>query len=440
MPHKLTRRAALKAAAATVAAPAVFRSFAHAAPSETLLHVSVGAGGMAASDIGSLTSHKKLKLVAVADVDDTAAAKMKAKFPDIQTFRDWREMFDKVKFDSANISTPDHMHACPTMRAILMGKHVYTQKPLTQTLHETRQLTIAAREKKVVSQMGIQIHSAAKHKLVVALIHAGAIGKVKAVHSWSGKDWGDAKPKPDREDPVPKTLDWDLWLGVAKDRPFIGGGYYHPGNWRKRLDFGTGTFGDMGCHILDPVFGSLGVGNPSGIVSVGDAPNATNWGLNCQVEFVFPGTKYTTDTVALTWYNGNKRPPAEVTKLIEPHKVSGQGSIFIGTEGVMYSNYDGGNVPVLLPDEKFKTYDMPKVAGDNHYHQFVDAARGEGKTSAPFDYAGPLTELVLLGCLATRFPEQKLEWDTKAMTVTNFEAANKFVKRTPRKGWDEKGL
>jgi len=120
--------------------------------------------------------------------------------------------------------------------------------------------------------------------------------------------------------------------------------------------------------------------------------------------------------------------------------VSGQGSIFIGTEGVMYSNYDGGNVPVLLPDEKFKTYELPKVAGDNHYHQFVEAARGNGKTSAPFDYAGPLTELVLLGCLATRFPKQKLEWDTKAMTVTNFEAANKFVKRTPRKGWDEKGL
>lgn len=440
MPTPITRRAALKAAAATLAAPAVFRSVAHAAPSDTLLHVSVGAGGMAASDIGSLTSHKKLKLVAVADVDDTAAAAMKAKFPGIETFRDWREMFEKVKFDSASISTPDHMHACPTMRAIQMGKAVYTQKPLTQTIHETRKLTEAAAEKKVVSQMGIQIHSAAKHKLVVALIHAGAIGKVKAVHSWSGKDWGDAKPKPDRKDPVPATLAWDLWLGVAADRPFIGGGYYHPGNWRKRLDFGTGTFGDMGCHILDPVFGSLGVGNPSSIESVGDAPNDYCWGLNCQVEFVFPGSKYTTDTVALTWYNGNKRPPAEVTKLIEPHKVSGQGSIYIGTEGVMYSNYDGGNVPILLPDEKFAKYDLPKVTSDNHYHQFVDAVLGTGATSAPFGYAGPLTEMVLLGCLATRFPKKKLEWDTAKLKVTNLEEANQFVRRTPRKGWEEKGL
>ncbi len=446
MPTPITRRAALKAAAGALAAPAVFRSFAHAAPSETLLHVSVGAGGMAGSDILSLTAGKHLKLVAVADVDATAFDRLrealkKANRPtDFQTFRDWREMFDKVKFDSANISCPDHMHACPTMRAITAGKHVYTQKPLTQTIHECRQLTAAAKEKKVVSQMGIQIHSAAKHKTLVALIHAGAIGKVTAVHSWSGKDWGDAGKLPDRKDEPPKTLDWDLWLGVAKDRPFLGGGYFHPGNWRKRLDFGTGTFGDMGCHILDPVFGALGVGNPSSITSVGDAPNATNWGLNCQVEFVFPGTKYTADTVSLTWYNGNKRPPAEVTKLIEPHKVPGQGSIFLGTKGVLFSNYDGGNVPVLLPEETFKGYDMPKVSGDNHYLQFVDAARGEGKTSAPFDYAGPLTELVLLGCLATRFPKKKLEWDTKTMTVTNLEEANPFVRRTPRKGWEEKGI
>ena len=436
MTTKITRRTALKAAAATLAAPAVFRSFAHAAPSDTLLHVSVGAGGMAAADISSLTSHKKLKLVAVADVDDTKAAAMKKKFPDIETFRDWREMFDKVKFDSANVSTPDHMHACPTMRAIQAGKAVYTQKPLTQTLHECRQLAVAAREKKVVSQMGIQIHSAAEHKTVVALIHAGAIGKVKAVHSWSGKDWGDAGTLPDRKDPVPKTLDWDLWLGVAKERPFLGGGYYHPGNWRKRLDFGTGTFGDMGCHILDPVFGALGVGNPSSIVSVGDAPNATNWGLNCQVEFVFPGTTHTTETVALTWYNGNKRPPAEVTKLIEPHKVPGQGSIYIGTAGVLYSPYIGMPIPM----GEATGYKVPKIGGDNHYHQWVDAALGTGKTSAPFDYAGPLTEMVLLGCLATRFPKKKLEWDTKTMRVTNLEAANQFVKRTPRKGWEEKGI
>ncbi|OWK35039.1 Gfo/Idh/MocA family protein [Fimbriiglobus ruber] len=433
----ITRRSALKLGAAGLAAPFVYRAHAAtAAPSETILHVSVGAGGMAASDIGSLTSSKHLKLVAVADVDAIRAAEMKKKHPDIKVYSDWREMFDKEKFDSVNVSTPDHMHAVPTMRAIRSGKQVYTQKPLTQTIYEARKLTEAAKDKKTVSQMGIQIHSSTEHRSVVATIHSGAIGKVKAVHSWSGKDWGDASPKPDRKDPVPPNLNWDLWLGVAADRPFIGGGYYHPGNWRKRLDFGTGTFGDMGCHILDPVFGSLGVGNPKSIKSVGDAPNAYNWGLHCEVEFVFPGTQYTTDTVALTWYNGNRRPPADVAALIKPHSVPGQGSIYIGTDGVMFSPYIG--MPELMGAATGKKVET--VQGDNHYHQWVDAARGAGKATAPFEYAGPLTEMVLLGCLSTRFPKTALEWDTAKMKVTNHEEANQYVRRTYRKGWEEEGF
>lgn len=442
MTTKLTRRSALKFGAAALAAPFVFRNFAHAAPSETLLHVSVGAGGMARSDINSLTRSKNLKLVAVADVDSSKIGDLTKVHPGLKVYADWREMFDKEKFDSASVSTPDHMHACPTMRAIKAGKHVYTQKPLTQTLHECRQLQLAAAESpKLVTQMGIQIHSAAKHKQVVQAIHDGIIGKVKAVHSWSGKDWGDSKPKPDAKDTPPKELNWDLWLGVAEDRPYIGGGYYHPGNWRKRLDFGTGTFGDMGCHILDPVFGSLGVGNPNKVESVGDAPNAYNWGLNCQVEFVFPGTKYTTDTVSLTWYNGNKRPPADVVKLIgtkEP--LSGQGSIYIGEKGVYYSPYDAGTTGVFVGGENTKAK-LPDVKGDDHYLQWVDAARGtDVKASAPFSYAGPLTEMVLLGCLATRFPNVALKWDEQKMQFTNEPKANAFVKRTPRKGWDEKGI
>jgi predicted dehydrogenase len=434
----LSRRSALKVATAGVAVPFAYR-FCQAAPSETLLHVSVGAGGMAAADIGSLTASKNLKLVAVADVDANNAAALKKRFPEVKVYTDWREMFDKEKFDSVNVSCPDHMHAAPTMRAIRSGKHVYTQKPLTQTLHEARQLTLAAADAKIVSQMGIQIHSAAAHKAVVELVRGGAIGTVTAVHSWSGKDWGDASPKPDRVDKVPATLDWDKWCGVAPKVPFIGGGYYHPQNWRKRLLFGTGTFGDMGCHIIDPVFGALGVGNPRSITSTGDAPNAWNWGLNCRVEFVFPKTQYAADGVTLTWYNGNARPPAEVLKLIAPHKFPGQGSVMVGSAGVLFSPY-GGGMPILLPAEKFAKFSMPKIAGDNHYLQFVDAARGVGKTSAPFAYAGPLTELVLLGCLATRFPNQELKWDSTKMQFTNKSEANQFVKREYRKGWDEKGL
>ncbi|HET6575464.1 MAG TPA: Gfo/Idh/MocA family oxidoreductase [Fimbriiglobus sp.] len=438
MTHRITRRTALKGVAASVAAPFVYRAHAHAAPSETVLHVSVGANGMARSDIQSLTRNKHCKLVAVADVDEQRSGWIKKAFPGCQIFTDWREMFDKVKFDSANVSVPDHMHAAPTMRAIRSGKNVYTQKPLTQTLYEARQLTRAAREKKVVSQMGIQIHSSREHRAVVALIHDGAIGKVKEAHSWSGKQWGDPAPRPDRSDPVPANLSWDLWLGVAAARPFLGGGYYHPGNWRKRLDFGTGTYGDMGCHILDPVFGAMGLTAPTAVLSAGDAPNKFNWPLNCEVAYTFPGSKYTTDTATVTWYNGDRRPPAAVSKLIAPHKFPLQGSVYIGTDGVLFSPYIG--MPVLLPAEKFRGHKAPDVGSADHYGQFVEACRGNGATSAPFDYSGPLTEMVLLGCLATRFPKTKLEWDAANLKVTNVAEANEVVRRKYREGWEEAGL
>jgi predicted dehydrogenase len=438
---KITRRAALKTAAATFSAPFVWRLHAHAAPSETVLHASFGASGMAGSDINSLTASKNLQLVAVAEVDDERVKDVKKQFPNCAIYKDYRILLDKEKaLNSVNVSTPDHMHAPIAMRALNRGLNVYGQKPLTQTIHEARRLTEVAAEKKVVTQMGIQIHSARKHKLVVKLIQDGAIGKVKEVHSWSGKSWGDTQPKPDREDEIPAGFDWDLWLGVASERPFIGGGYYHPGNWRKRLDFGTGTFGDMGCHILDPVFGALGVGNPTSIRSELPGPNDYNWSLDVQVKYVFPGSKFTTDPVSLTWYNGKVRPPKDVVEHIGKLKLDGQGSIVIGTEGVLYSQYDSGNTPILLPSEKFKDAKMPDVKDDNHYLQYVEAVRGNGRTSAPFSYSGPLTEMVLLGCLATRFPETDLKWDTKSLKFTNNDAANKFVKRTYRKGFEAEGL
>lgn len=438
---RITRRSALKRfAAAGFAAPFVFRLHASAAPNETLYHASFGASGMAGADIGSLAGSKHLKLVAVADVDLNRTKDIKKRFPDVRIYQDWRELLDKEKnLNSVNVSTPDHMHAPITMRAMQQGLHVYTQKPLTQTIYEARQLARVAKEKNLVSQMGIQIHSAAEHRTVVATIQSGAIGKVKEVHSWSGKGWGDPNPRPDRHDPVPEGLNWDSWLGVAAERPFIGGGYYHPGNWRKRLDFGTGTFGDMACHILDPVYGSLELTAPKSVGSqIAEAPNADNWSLNVHVKYTFPGTKHTTDTLTLHWYNGKERPSAEVQALLEGRKLSDQGSIYIGTEGVMYSPYIA--MPILLPAEKFKDHKLPRQTGTNHYLQFVEACRGNDKTSAPFAYAGPLTETVLLGCLATRFPMKTLEWDAAKLTVTNEETANKFVRRRYRKGWEVEGL
>ena len=438
---RITRRAALKhMAAAGLAAPFAFRAYAGAAPSETVNHASFGANGQALSDIKALTAGKHLKLVAVAEVDLARYSDVVKLFPGVRVYQDWRQLLDKEKdLDSVNVSTPDHAHAPITMRAMQQGLAVYTQKPLTQTIYETRQLTKTAADKKLVSQMGIQIHSHPIHKTLVALIHDGAIGKVKEVHSWSGKGWGDKNPRPDRSDPVPPNLDWQTWLGVAADRPFLKG-YYHPAEWRKRLDFGTGTFGDMGCHILDPVFGSLALTAPTSVLSEGDGPNADSSALDAQVTFEFPATKFTTDGgVPLHWYHGDKRPPAEVQQLLGDQKLSHQGSIFIGTDGVLFSPYLDGDA-VLLPADKFKDFKVVKVGGDDHYLQFVEAARGNGKTSAPFDYAGPLTETVLLGCLSTRFPKTKLEWNAADLKVTNVKEANAFVRKQYRKGWEVEGL
>jgi predicted dehydrogenase len=434
----ITRRAALRGlAAAGFAAPLARRAYA-APPSEVLHHASIGASGMAWADIGSLTASPHVRLVAVADVDLARTAQVKERFPDARIYRDWRELLDKEPaLDSVNVSTPDHMHAPIAMRAIRRGLHVYCQKPLTQTIHEARQLTRAAAERGIVTQMGIQIHSHPDHKAVVATIQAGAIGKVREVHSWSGKRWGDDRPRPDRIDPVPEGFDWDGWLGVAGTRPFVAG-YYHPGDWRRRLDFGTGTFGDMGCHILDPVFAALELTAPVSVRSEGGRPNADSWGLNSRVRYDFPATPRTAETLTLHWSDGRERPPAEVRALIGERRLSDQGSIYIGTDGVLYSPYI--DPPILLPAEQFADYQAPTLAGDDHYLQFVESCRGNGKTSAPFAYAGPLTEMVLLGCLATRFPAMTLEWDAAKVRVTNSDEANRFVRRTYRAGWEVEGL
>jgi predicted dehydrogenase len=393
---------------------------------------------MAGADIGSLTASPYLKLVAVADVDMRNLDPIKRRFPGVRVYQDWRALLDKEKnLNSVNVSTPDHMHGPITMRALHQGLCVYTQKPLTQTIYEARRVTQTARDKKLVTQMGIQIHSHEIHRKIVATIQAGTIGKVKEVHSWSGKHWGDRKPRPQRKDPVPRELNWDFWLGVATERPFLTN-YYHPGEWRKRLDFGTGTFGDMGCHILDPVFTSLALAAPSSIRSEGGAPNGDNWGLDSQVRYIFPGTIHTAGTLTLYWYDGDKQPPAPVKALLGTDPLADQGSIYIGTEGVLYAPYI--DEPILLPAAKFREVKLPNPGGSDHYLQFVEACRGNGATSAPFEYSGPLTESVLLGCLATRFPRMTLEWDSANLSVTNIREANAFVRRRFRKGWEVEGL
>jgi predicted dehydrogenase len=442
LPASVSRRTFLKTfAAAGLAAPFFARNLHAAAPSRVLRHASFGAAGMAWADIQAITSNPFVKLVAVADVDLARTKQLREAFPNVKVYQDWRQLLDKEQgnIDSVNVSTPDHMHAPIALSAMQLGKHCYCQKPLAHDIYETRMLTNFAREKKLVTQMGIQIHSYKVYRQAVAIVQSGVIGKVKEVHTWSDKDWGDVRPKPDRVNPVPAGLDWDGWLGVASPRPFIGGGYYHPGNWRRCLDFGTGTFGDMGCHIYDPVFNALALTAPISVRSEGGAPNQWHWAKRSLIRYVFPGTPHTADaTVNVTWYDGGQKPPAEIQALLGKQKMPDQGSIFVGSKGVMLLPHVGK--PSLLPVAEFEGFQLPQVENGNHYSLWLDAVRGNGKTTAGFDYSGPLTETVLLGGVASRFPQTTLEWDSLALKFSNHSDANKFLRRTYRKGWEVKGL
>jgi predicted dehydrogenase len=439
---QLSRRSFLKhLGVAGLAAPFVTRGLLAQSPNEVLRHASFGASGMARADLDALTGSSFVKLVAAADVEAARAQSLKQQFPGVRLYTDWREMLDQEQnhIDSVNVSTPDHMHAPMAMSAMQLGKHVYCQKPLTHDIYEARQLTRFAREKKLVTQMGIQIHSESTYRLAVKLIQDLTIGKVKEVHTWSNKKWGDPEPRPNRRDPVPDGLNWDLWLGVAAERPFIGGGYYHPGNWRKRLDFGTGTFGDMGCHIYDPVFKALNLTAPLSVRSEGPTPNGVNWANNALVHYVFPGTAFTEgETVTVTWYDGDQKPPRDVLSLLEGDPVPPQGSIFLGAKGVMCLPHIAK--PTLFPDAQFKDFPYPKVESHNHWTQFAEACRGRGVTAAGFDYSGPLTEAVLLGGVASRFPHTTLDWDAQALQFTNVPEATQYLRRSYRKGWEVTGL
>ena len=434
------RRAFLKqAAVAGVAAPFFVRNLISAPPSNTVRLGSFGGAGMAFVTLDMLATHPSIKLGCVADVDSARLDPLKAKYPGVKIYQDWREMLQKEhrNLDAVCVGTPDHMHAPIAMSSMALKLPVYGQKPLAHDIFEVRKLTEMARKKKLVTQMGIQIHSRSEYKTAVQLVQTGAIGKIQEVHSWSSKKWGDMDPVPDRTDPIPSTLNWDMWIGAGPMRPFLRG-YYHPANWRKRIDFGTATFGDMGCHIYDPPFTALALTSPISLVSEGPPPNGQSWATNAIVHYTFPATPFTEGkTVKVTWYDGDAKPPQEVQALIGERKLPDQGSIFIGTKGVMLLEHIGK--PILLPEKQFAGFVMPQIESVSHYHQFVDAVMGKGKTSAGFDYAGPLTEAVLLGPLATRFPNTTLAWNARKMKFDHADA-NQYVRRRYRHGWEVKGL
>jgi hypothetical protein len=440
-------------------------------PGRKLRHASFGASGMAWSDIQMICSAGLVDLVAIAEVDLKRADEARAMFPEARIYQDWRELLEKEadNIDSVNVSTPDHMHGPIAMAAMLRGKHVYCQKPLAHDLYEVRKLTEYAREHQLTTQMGIQIHSEQPYLQAVTLVQSGVIGKIKEVYLWSNKKWGATGAPPMQRDPVPAKLDWDVWLGTCADRPYSGDKYYHPGEWRRRLDFGTGTFGDMGCHIFDPVFSALALTAPLTVRSEGPPPDGWNWAINAKIEYVFPGTAYTAeDTIKFNWYDGDNLPPPDILALVEETEVKPfvpseeepapsakvlarlrrrrrrglgspeQGSIFVGTDGVMLLPHF--SEPVLFPEKKFEDFEIPKIKSGNHWIEWVEACLGKGRTSTPFDYSGPLTETVLLGSVAVRFPHTTLEWDAPALRFTNVAQANAHVRRAYRSGWAVAGL
>lgn len=413
---------------------------AEVAPNSRLRTAHVGVGGMGGADLKSVSSHAAVEVAALCDVDANILKAASVTFPNARTFRDYREMISAMgdTIDAVVVSTPDHTHAPAAMTAMNAGKPVYCQKPLTHEVFEARQMRQVAKARDLVTQMGIQASAGLPYRRATQMIQSGVIGKVSRVLAWSYKNWGYDGPAFESFDEVPENLDWNLWLGTAAMRSYKKG-VYHQGTWRKQIDFGTGTLGDMGVHIFDTPYRALALTHPTWAKTVCRAPTGVGHPEKNIVEYEFPGTRYTTDTMRWTWYDGADAPPTTADLgLPDGLKLPNQGSLFVGEAGSMLLPHVAE--PQLFPEEKFKDADRPDFEPRNHYHQWVDACMGKGETSSHFGYAGRLTEALLLGVVANRFPDQKLMWDAKRLKVTNLEEANALLKRTPREGFHVEGL
>ncbi len=395
----------------------------------------IGVGGMGMEDLTFMSSHKSVRVMALCDVDANNLKKAHEMFPKAKIYKDYRVMLKEManKIDAVVVSTPDHTHAPASMKAMEMGKAVYCQKPLTHHVSEARAMRKMAEEKNLVTQMGIQVHSFYDYKLATMLIRSGIIGKVKRVRAWSPKNWGYDGPAPVGEDEVPSTLDWNLWLGTSPMRPYKEG-VYHPGNWRKLLDYGCGTLGDMGVHIFDTPYNALELDIPKTIKNKCRKPNGFGFPEHNIVTYKFPGTKYTTDKFKWVWYDGEGAPKTHKDfRLPNGDTLPDQGAVFIGEKGTLLLPHFM-QLPRLIVDGAYKEFDVaqfPELGevirdyneeGKWHYHQFVDACLGKGECTAPFSYAARLTETILLGVIAGRFPNKTLHWNSATQTFREKEA------------------
>lgn len=436
----MDRRFFLKTATAFAGIQFLPRNLLAQSPNGKLNVAQIGVGGMGGTDLGSVASHAKVNIAALCDTDANTLNGRAKNHPSAERFADFREMLVKMgdRIDAVVVSVPDHSHAPAAMSAMNLNKHVYCQKPLTHEIYEARRLREVAAEKKLVTQMGIQIHSHIAYRMATDMVQSGVLGKVSQVYAWSNKNWGSDAPAPQGEDPVPDHLDWNLWLGVTASRPYKKG-VYHPGDWRRTLDHGCGTLGDMGVHIFDTPYRALKLTAPNWVKTTCRPPTGFGHPTKNLVTYEFPQTEYTTEKLIWTWCDGAFAPPKDQNwELREGQSLPAQGAMFVGEEGYLLLPHVGG--PQLFPLEKFRDVPRPKLPTIDHYHSWVDACMGIGTPSANFDYAGPLTEALLLGVVANRFPDTELRWDAANLRVTNLADANTLIRRPYRKGFEVPNL
>jgi len=433
-------------------------------PSEKLNIAGIGIGGQGGHDLDQMTSEN---IVALCDVDWAHAARTFNKFPKAKRHKDYRRMLEEQKdIDAVVIGTPDHHHAFASMAAIKQGKHVYCEKPLTHSVWEARQLSQAARENKIATQMGNQGQASEQTRRLCEVIWSGAIGPVREVHVWTDRPsnglfneyWPQGVGRPPERPAVPDTLDWDLWLGPAPNRPYHSA--YAPFKWRGWRDFGTGALGDIGCHSFDPIFRALKLGAPTSVEATSTRVNAETYPLASMVTYHFSARGAQVQTVnrhtkglegpaaggiempavKFVWYDGGLRPPRP-DEMEEGQRMGETGALLIGDRGKVLSQERRFRI---IPETIAKEFGdppptLPRSAG--HYNEWIQACKGGLPAGSNFDWAGPLAEAVLLGNIALRLELrekmalQRLLWDPAGFQFTNLEEANRFLRREYREGW-----
>ena len=432
----------------------------YVSPNEKVNVAGIGVGGMGAGDINGTHKTGQANIVALCDVDERRAAQTFSRFPEARVFKDYRRMLEEMKeIDAVVVSTPDHVHAPAALHAMQLGKHVRVQKPLTWSIHEARTLRHAAHKYRLVTAMGNQGHAGGGTRGFCELLWNDCIGDVTEAHVWTDRPiWpqGIAEPLPAQE--VPNEVDWDLWLGPAPVRPFNEG--YLPFRWRGWWDFGCGALGDMACHIMDPANWALQLGSPTSVEVVKmEGYTAQCAPTGCIVKYEFPARKFQEDIKGLPW-SGRKLPPLTLywyegscseNDLPHPQGVpedevlgdidnGKNGSYFVGTKGVASTGPYGGDTRLLpaalmddftMPDEV-----IPRIEGSN-YDEWIGAIKGGPAPGSNFDYAGPFTEVVLLGNLAMHSGVGvPLSWDAKNMRVPGHPELDPWIRRTYRPGFE----